>query len=369
MAGMEQKLARLIECERLIRRLAAERLRLIAELNIDEWAARDVAMALQLSQSNGEDQVAWATRLATVFPDVLDAMEAGVISEWSAHGLVDPTSHYADELAQKAVSKTLETASGRSCQQLRRSVQGRLQRGDPAGHAQRCKERRKDRNVILYDEEEGMAALKSSQPVEIAKMMYAKIDRLARKEPKNGRSIDAVRADVLAALVLEEPQSAGLNPLIQVTVPITALLGIDERQGQLDTGQLIPAEVVRDLMSHPGTIFHRLLTDPAGQLLEYSPGIYRPKAEVDRFIRTRHKTCVMPCCSHPSRSCDIDHAVAWPEGKSTGTNLGPLDRRHHRYKHATKAEVTIAEDGTATIKTRWGQTYTTKPEPVEEPPF
>jgi hypothetical protein len=37
--------------------------------------------------------------------------------------------------------------------------------------------------------------------------------------------------------------------------------------------------------------------------------------------------------------------------------------------HATKADVTIAEDGTATIKTRWGQTYTTNPEPVEEPPF
>jgi hypothetical protein len=41
--------------------------------------------------------------------------------------------------------------------------------------------------------------------------MYAKIDRLARKEPKNGRSMDAVRADVLAALVLEEPQGAGLS--------------------------------------------------------------------------------------------------------------------------------------------------------------
>jgi hypothetical protein len=103
-------------------------------------------------------------------------------------------------------------------------VQGRQQRADPAAHAQRCKERRKGRAVILYDEDDGIAAIKSEQPVEIAKMMYAKIDRLARKEPKDGRSMD-------------------------------------------------------------------------------------------------------------------------------------------------KAEVTIAEDGTATITTRWGQTYTTKPEPVEEPPF
>jgi len=34
-----------------------------------------------------------------------------------------------------------------------------------------------------------------------------------------------------------------------------------------------------------------------------------------------------------------------------------------------KAEVTVEEDGTATIKTRWGQTYVTRPEPVDEPPF
>ncbi|WP_211769325.1 HNH endonuclease signature motif containing protein [Kutzneria sp. CA-103260] len=263
----------------------------------------------------------------------------------------------------------METAEGRCCQQIRRSVQGRLQRADPAEHGRRREKRRRDRTVVLDDLEDGMAALKCEQPVEIAKMMYARIDRLARKEPKNGRSLDAVRADVLASLVLEEPRSAGSKALIQVAVPITALLGVDERPGQLDTGQLLPAPVVRDLMSHPGTVFHRLLTDPAGQLLEYSPGIYRPKAEVDRFIRTRHRTCVMPCCSHPSRSCDVDHAVAWPEGKSTGTNLGPLDRRHHRYKHATKAKVVIADDGTTTIETRWGQTYTTKPEPVEEPPF
>jgi hypothetical protein len=245
-------------------------------------------------------------------------------------------------------------------------VQGRIHRADPAEHARRREERRQSRKVVLYDEEDGMATLACGQPVEIAQAMYAKVDRIARQEPKNGRSMDAVRADVLAGLVLEEPKTAGLNPLIQVTVPITALLGVDDRPGQLPTGQLIPAQAVRDLMSHPGTVFHRLLTDPAGQLLEYSPEIYRPKADVDRFIRARHRTCVMPCCSHPSRSCDIDHAVSWPSGKSTGTNLGP---RHHRYKHATNAEVTIADDGTTTIKTRWGQIYTSKPEPVDEPPF
>ena len=366
---MEEKVARLIECERVIRQTQSEQLRLIAELNVDHWAATDIAMALQLSPTYAKWLVERATDLATIHPNVLDALESGVISERSAQVMIDSTAHYSPELAQKAVTKTLETAAGRCPQQLRRSVAARLQRADPAEHARRREAHRRHRKVVIYDTDDSMATISTDQPTEIAQAMYTKIDHLARQEPKNGRTIDAVRADILASLVLEDPKSAGLNPLIRVTVPLTALIDVDDRPGQLDTGQLIPAGVVRDLMSHPGTVFHRLLTDPAGQLLEYSPDIYRPKADVDRFIRTRHRTCVMPCCSHPSRSCDIDHAVAWPEGKSTGKNLGPLDRGHHRYKHATNAEVTIADDGTTTIKTRWGQTYTTTPELLDEPPF
>ena len=365
---MNRKVARLIECERLIRQLTAERDRLTAELNTDEFAPVDIGLALGLSPANAAYQAKWATRVETFFPNVFDAMAAGVISERSAHAIVDPTEFYPDEVAQRAVTDTLATAAGRTCQQLRRSIRGRLQRADNGLHAENRDAARRNRKVIIYDEEDSMATLSCSQPAEIAQAMYAKIDRIAQQETKNGRNLDEVRADVMAGLILEDPKTAGLKPLIQVTVPITALLGVDERPGQLDTGQLIPAPVVRELMSHPGTVFHRLLTDAAGQLLEYSPEIYRPKADVDRFIRTRHRTCVLPCCSHPSRSCDIDHAVAWPEGKSTGENLGPLDRRHHKWKHATKAKVDIADDGTTTLTTRWGLTYTTKPEPVEEPP-
>ena len=56
-------------------------------------------------------------------------------------------------------------------------------------------------------------------------------------------------------------------------------------------------------------------------------------------------------------------------GEEHGHESGAVGSKDHRYKHATNAKVTIEEDGTATIKTRWGQTYVTKLEPVEEPPF
>ncbi|MEV6608550.1 DUF222 domain-containing protein [Kutzneria sp. NPDC051319] len=366
---MKDILARVIECERTIRRAEAEQLRLIAELATDEWAPVEIGMALQLSPVNAAYRVAWATRLATVFPDVLDAMAAGTLTDRGAHALIDPTDHYTDELAQRVVTKTLQTAAGRTPQQLRRSSHARVQRADPAEHARRRAQRLADRTVTVYDTGDSIATLSTSQPVEIAHAMYTKIDHIAHAEPRQGRTLDQIRADVLAGLVLEEPKSAGLKPLIQVTVPITALLGVDERPGQLDTGQLIPAGVVRDLMSHPGTVFHRLLTDPAGHLLEYTPDVYRPNAALDRFVRARHRACVMPCCTHPARSCDLDHATPWPLGPTTPANLAPLDRRHHRYKHATNAQITLADDGTTTLTTRWGHTYATTPEPLDEPPF
>ncbi|EWM18390.1 LigA protein [Kutzneria sp. 744] len=50
----------MVECEREIRRLQAEQLRLIATLDIDEWTAHDIGPALQLSPSNATDRVTWA---------------------------------------------------------------------------------------------------------------------------------------------------------------------------------------------------------------------------------------------------------------------------------------------------------------------
>ena len=91
---MEQKVARLIECERIVRQTQAEQLRLIAELNTDEWFATEVQLALQLSPANAKYLVEWASNVAKVFPDVLDALEAGVISERSAHTIVDPAEDY-----------------------------------------------------------------------------------------------------------------------------------------------------------------------------------------------------------------------------------------------------------------------------------
>ena len=53
----------------------------------------------------------------------------------------------------------------------------------------------------------------------------------------------------------------------------------------------------------------------------------------------RDRTCVFPGCGRDSRSCDLDHIVAYlpiseggPPGQTRASNLAPLCRTHHRVK-------------------------------------
>jgi len=241
---MNTEVARLIECECEIRRLQAEQLRLIVDLDVDEWTAHEIGPALQLSPSNAEDRVRGARTLDTLYPNVLDAMAAGVISERSAHSIVDPTKDYADELAQRAVSRLWrppKAAVPNNCVVPARpgcsvpillciSLVARR----PAATAKSCSTTRKTASPPWP----ASSRWRSPRPC----------TPKSTGSPSGSRTttaISTVRADVMAGLILEDPKTAGLKPLIQVTVPITALLGVDERPGQLDAGQLIPAEVVR----------------------------------------------------------------------------------------------------------------------------
>lgn len=59
---------------------------------------------------------------------------------------------------------------------------------------------------------------------------------------------------------------------------------------------------------------------------------YRPPAAMDERVRLRNPVVVYPYSNRSSAAqrIDIDHTVPWPEGRTTETNLGPLDRTSHR---------------------------------------
>lgn len=62
---------------------------------------------------------------------------------------------------------------------------------------------------------------------------------------------------------------------------------------------------------------------------------------------------------------ELDHQVAYPEGRTSTDNLGPLCERHHQVKHAEGYTIVRNPDGSYTWTTRPGSTFTT---PASEQP-
>jgi hypothetical protein len=57
-----------------------------------------------------------------------------------------------------------------------------------------------------------------------------------------------------------------------------------------------------------------------------------PSARLAEAIRIRAGTCQFPTCTVPADRCDLDHHEPVPRGATSGSNLDPFCRRHHRGK-------------------------------------
>jgi len=94
------------------------------------------------------------------------------------------------------------------------------------------------------------------------------------------------------------------------------------------------------------TTWRRLITDPAGQLLDYGRTTYRPPVPLARFVRARDRICTFTDCTRPATRCDIDHRHDWEHGGNTSSsNCDCLCERHHYLKHNTSWQVAKLPDG------------------------
>lgn len=89
---------------------------------------------------------------------------------------------------------------------------------------------------------------------------------------------------------------------------------------------------------------------------------YRPSTALDQFVRMRDLTCRFPFCDRPAEACDIDHAVAWPDGPTHPSQLRCLCRKHHLLKTFWDGwSDRQSADGTIVWTSPTGHTYTTHP--------
>jgi hypothetical protein len=147
---------------------------------------------------------------------------------------------------------------------------------------------------------------------------------------------------------------------------LNVVIGLDDLAGDaaggrtLDGGLLDPA-TIRTMLCDANV--HRVLTDANGSILDYGRATRTapPALFTALVLRDGHCRLVEGCDRGPQWS-DAHHVVAWEDGGETRLdNLVLGCSRHHHLLHRQHWRQHLAPDGTLTIETPDGRTWTTRP--------
>jgi hypothetical protein len=136
--------------------------------------------------------------------------------------------------------------------------------------------------------------------------------------------------------VIKRPRTTRIG----VVVPLASLLDASDAPGELgDRSGFIPGDILKEQIadtldpdSRDEILFTRLLTDNGGRLLDVTELGRHPSTRLAAAINIRAGSCRFPTCTVPADRCDLDHHQPTPDGETSGRNLDPFCRRHHRGK-------------------------------------
>ena len=213
----------------------------------------------------------------------------------------------------------------------------------------------------------------------------------------------------------------GLAARINVTVPLSTLLGTSDKPAEVAAFGPVDAELARELARaagmHPATRWCVTVTGQHGQAVGHGcapgrhsapehpsgagpdgpaqngpalnplaraflqrlriritplavgscdhrneePG-YKPSRLLRHLIEARTASCTAPGCRRPAAQCDQDHTIPYQAGGRTcECGLGPLCRRHHRCKQAHGWTLEQPQPGVFVWITPARRRYTTGP--------
>jgi hypothetical protein len=192
--------------------------------------------------------------------------------------------------------------------------------------------------------------------------------------------VQQVVQEVVVQEVVRPVRIVPTRPVVRVTIPATALLGLDNAPGELAGFGPIPAETARTIATD--ATWQRLLTDPVtGILTDYSTTTYQPGKVLRAAVEARDETCMFQWCDTPAERCDLDHIEPFDHskrnsgedgggagsepaerGQTNAHNLHALCRKHHLLKtHADWGIVRDPQTGITTWTTPTGRTHTRPP--------
>jgi hypothetical protein len=260
----------------------------------------------------------------------IDAYRVQIISR-ALSALREPGSDVV--LDQRVVAYAVEhTASD-----LRAWLKRLVARLEPEHHGDRTKDAVDERRVRINHGDDGVSELWALVPTAQAAAIDSMLGQAMLSKPSDdSRTNDQYMADEFCRRLLTHGDGeSAMQVQLAITIPVTSLAGISDEPGtSLDGRFCLSAETVRELATRAGTVFHRVVTDPVGRVLDVTKLGRFATGELEFAIEVRDGVCQFPTCSVPATRCDKDHRTPWPHGPTNGSNLWSLCRRHHRMKTA-----------------------------------
>ena len=300
--------------------------------------AHELAIELQMSVRSVQNRLHVARLLRGRAPSAWSAFLAGRIDGYRVRIISEALGSLRDPRSDGVVDeRVVGYATSHTAAELRAWLKRLTARLEPAHHEDRARDAVNDRRVHIDHRDDGVSELWTLLPTAQAAAIDTMLgEALLSKPSDDTRTSDQYMADELSRRLLTGADGEpAVKATIALTIPATSLAGLSDEPGISTEGQwALPASVVREIATRTGTLFHRVVTDPLGHVLDVTKlGRFAP-AELELGIEVRDGVCQFPTCTRPAAQCDKDHRIPWPNGPTNGQNLWPLCRRHHRMKTA-----------------------------------
>lgn len=321
-----------------------------------------------------------AADLTTSQWEVLEAVEAGRITEAHARIILDRARSLPAEQAGKFVTVALQhtcTRKGRrrTLSEFRSCLRRLHERLHPQSLTARKTAAQRERGVWFRAEPDGMCTLSAFLTAEVGMAIFNGLDHDARlasaraaelggapgpHPASDSSTLSELRADALAYRLLcgsdqllsgsDQPEFGAFRAEVVVTIPVGSVIGgwampsagvpgavsaesVESGTAELEGYGPIDAATARHLAVLAPT-WQRLFTDcVAGQALGVGRTAYRPPKALRRYLHCRDGTCRFPGCTRRAIICEPDHIIEWQDGGTTDAgNLAMLCRTHHALK-------------------------------------
>ena len=358
--------------------------------------ATDLSLRLGVSRQAAATLVTTGRALGRELLATGAALARGDLDWAKARAVVQGLAGVPWQVAQVVEDEVLPRAPRRTVSQLERDVAEALAEADPQDAEERAgratERRRVERPRRLPD---GMACVRAVVPAEVALRLDATLHAAAlaaASRPDERRTVDQLRADVLDAMARDAWDRGWVGPApgeatdarpgpgwrlahsarrraqVQVTVGVGTLLGLDDRPGHLAGYGPVDAATARRIAAE-GTWRRLLVDEPTGTVVDVGRTRYEPPPDLAELVTTRDRYCVVPTCSVPAASCDLDHTVPFRPGQpNVGTsgateaaNLAALCRTHHLLKTHGGLRVEQPAPGHFVLRTPTGGVWLSTP--------